>query len=85
MPGEGRQPEPGLGRQLAVVPLAAPLAAKVHEEEVDGAHHLRGRVGDDLLRDEDARVRCRGGADLGKDVDDVLVGPVVEDAADVVD
>lgn len=85
VPGEGGEPESGLRGQLAVVALAAPLAAKVHEEQIHGAHHLRRRLGDDLLRDQHARVRRRGGADLAQDVDDVLVGPVVEHAADVVD
>lgn len=49
VPGEGGEPQAGLGRQLAIVPLAAPLAAEVHEEEVYRAHHLRGGIGDDLL------------------------------------
>lgn len=85
VPGEGGQLEPGLGGQLAVVALTAALPAEVHEEQIHGAHHLRRRLGDDLLGDEDARVGRGSGADLTEDVDNILVGPVVQDAADVVD
>ena len=77
--------EARLLRQQRVRILRAPFAAKVHHEQVERAVLDGARR---LLRNEilgDPRVGCAGLAQVAEDGDAGLVGPVVEDAADLVD
>ena len=73
--------------QVRIRLLCAPLSAKVHHEEVkravlDGA---RGLVGDEVFSDQNARVRRACLTEVTENGGACFVGPVVEDAADLVD